>query len=226
MLVPMTPADHDNSSSPRPPQPSATGSTVFLKGASAPPQDELTTAVGSGDGSDLDGDAAMLRLINLLNGERDRMLAEGRIRWPTEAVPKSAGSEDSAVLAIAVLACAGRARRAQRALYETLMQRLREKLAALEESTPPESCGVLAFNRVFARVSALIPEFDLVYAKDGGQRQYALTLETPAGPGLELSGLREGDWLHLTVDARNLRVLSFAAPAASAVRQGELWTNG
>jgi hypothetical protein len=53
-----------------------------LKGASAQLQDALTTAAGSGDGDDLDGDAAVQRLITLLDGERDRMLAEGRFRWP------------------------------------------------------------------------------------------------------------------------------------------------
>ena len=106
------------------------------------------------------------------------------------------------------------------------MKRLRQKTTALEETKPPDSCEVLAIKQVFARVSALIPEFDLVYARDGQEKQYALTRRTPAGLGLELSALREGDSLHLTVDARNGRVLSFAAPAASAVRQGESWTNG
>ena len=216
MLVLMTHDDYNDSSSPRPPQSSPTVNTVFAEGASAPPRDTLTTSAGKGDRDDLDGEAAMQRLISLLNSERDRMFAEGRARWPAEPARECAGNDDSAFLAIAALACAGRPRQAQRALYETLMQRLRQKLAALEESTPPESCGVLVFNRVFARVSALIPEFDLVCARDAGQRQYALTLETPAGPGLELSGLREGDWLHLTVDARNGRVLSFATPDASA----------
>jgi len=109
------------------------------------------------------------------------------------------------------------------------MKRLRQKTTALEETKPPESCEVLAIKQVFAKVSALIPEFDLVYARDGQAKQYALTRRTPTGPGLDLSGLREGEWLHLTVEARNGRVLSFAAPAApaaSAVRQGESWANG
>ena len=131
-----------------------------------------------------------------------------------------AGNKDSAFLAIAVLACAGRARGAHLAPREMVMKRLRHKIAELEETKPPESCEVLSIKQVFARVSALIPEFDLVYARDGQEKQYALTRRTPAGLGLELSALREGDSLHLVVDARNGRVLSFAALAASAVRQG------
>ena len=49
---------------------------------------------------------------------------------------QSGGNKDSAVLAIAVLACAGRARGAQLALRETVMKRLRQKTAALEETNP------------------------------------------------------------------------------------------
>lgn len=106
------------------------------------------------------------------------------------------------------------------------MKRLRQKTAALEETNLPESCEVLAFKQVFASVTAIIPELEMVYARDVEERQYALTRETPAGPGLDFSGLLEGDWLHLTVEAANCRVLSFAAPAGSAVRQSEPWTNG
>jgi len=106
------------------------------------------------------------------------------------------------------------------------MKWLPKNFAALEETKPPEPGEVLAFKQVFGRVLAVIPEFDLVYARDGQEKQYALTHRTPAGPGLDLSGLREGDWLHLIVDARNGRVLSFATPGTSAVRLGQSWTNG
>jgi len=106
------------------------------------------------------------------------------------------------------------------------MKWLPKNFAALEETKPPELREVLAFKQVFGRVLAVIPEFDLVYARGGQEKQYALIHRTPAGPGLDLSsGLREGVWLHLTVDARKGRVLSFVANAASAVRQGKSWTS-
>ena len=82
MLMLMMPTDYYDLRSPQSPQTSSTGSTFVLKGAGAPSQDGLTTAAGSGDGDDFDGDAAVQRLITLLDGERDRMLAEGRFRWP------------------------------------------------------------------------------------------------------------------------------------------------
>ena len=59
------------------------------------------------------------------------------------------------------------------------------------------------------RPSAMSP---LAYARDGDEKQYALTRKTPTGTGLELSGLREGQWLRLTVKVRNGRVIDVATP--------------
>jgi hypothetical protein len=51
------------------------------------------------------------------------------------------------------------------------MKRLRQKTAALEETSLPESCEVLAFKQVFASVTALIPELEMAYARDVEERQ-------------------------------------------------------